>query len=66
MARIKESYYEVPRELLLFFYYPSKEYMAYLMTVRELSFLDEISCMDLFDENKEREKIIVFDIGWEL
>ncbi len=62
IARIKESYYEAPREMLLFFYYPSKEYIAYLMTVREFSFLDEISCIDLFNENKEREKIIVFEI----
>lgn len=62
MARVRESYYEVPRELLLFFYYPSKEYVAYLMTMRELSFLDEINCVDLFDGNNEREKIIVFKI----
>ena len=62
IARIKESYYEAPREMLLFFYYSSKEYIAYLMTVREFSFLDEISCIDLFNENKEREKIIVFEI----
>ena len=31
-----ESYYENPRELLLFFYYPSDEYISYLMTVDEL------------------------------
>ena len=62
MARIRESYYEVPRELLLFFYYPSKEYVAYLMTMRELSLLDEINCVDLFDGNNKREKIIVFEV----
>ena len=62
MARIRESYYEVPRELLLFFYYPSKEYVAYLMTKRELSFLDEINCVDLFDGNNEREKILIFEL----
>ena len=63
IARIKESYYESPRELLLFFYYPSKEYVAYLMTMRELSFLDEINCVDLFEGNNEREKILIFEIG---
>ena len=62
MARIRESYYEVPRELLLFFYYPSKEYVAYLMTMRELSLLDEINCVDLFDGNNEREKILIFEL----
>ena len=44
MARIIESYYENPREVFLFFYYPSEEYISYLMTVDELEFYDEISC----------------------
>lgn len=62
MARILESYYEKPREMLLFFYFPSTEYISYLMTVDELSFYDEIDCSDLFEENKDREKIVVFQI----
>ena len=33
MARIIESWYADPREILLFFYYPSDEFMCYLMTV---------------------------------
>ena len=48
LARVLESYYENPRELLLFFYYPSDEYISYLMTVDELIFSDEIDCRDLF------------------
>ena len=63
MARVLESYYENPRELLLFFYFPSPEYISYLMTVDELSFYDEIDCSDLFDENKDREKIVIFQLG---
>ena len=63
MARILESYYENPRELLLFFYFPSAEYISYLMTVEELSFYDEIDCSDLFEENGDREKIIIFQLG---
>ena len=47
--KISRSYYEDPREMLLFFYYPSDEYTAWLMTVPELEFYDEISCEDLFD-----------------
>ena len=63
MARIIESYYENPREVLLFFYYPSKEYISYLMTVDELEFYDEIACGDLFEGNDSREQIMIFRIG---
>ena len=60
MARILESYYENPREILLFFYYPSEEYISYLMTVDELEFYDEISCGDLFEGSDPREQIMIF------
>jgi len=60
MARIIESHYEEPREAFLFFYYPSKEYISYLMTVDELEFYDEIECGDLFGENDVREQIMIF------
>ena len=60
MARIIESYYEKPREQFLIFYYPSDEYISYLMTVGELEFYDEIACGDLFGGNDERERIMIF------
>lgn len=60
MARMIESYYEKPRENFLFFYYPSEEYISYLMTVDELEFYDEISCDDLFEGNDLRERIMIF------
>ena len=60
MARIIESYYTTPREMLLFFYYPSDEYMCYLTTLDELEFYDEIDCIDLFDGNNSRERIMIF------
>lgn len=60
MARIIESYYENPREVLLFFYYPDDEYIAYLMNVDELEFYDEIECEDLFEGNDQRERIMIF------
>ena len=63
MARIMESYYEHPRQILCFFYYPSDEYLTYLMTVDEMMFTDEIDCSDLFGENNERERIMIFEIG---
>lgn len=63
LARVLESYYENPRELLLFFYYPSDEYISYLMTVDELIFSDEIDCKDLFPGENKRERIVVFEVG---
>lgn len=57
MARIIKSYYEQPREMYLFFYYPSEEYIEYLMTVDELEFYDEIDCRDLFEGNDPRERL---------
>ena len=61
MARIIESYYEWPRELFLFFYYPSDEYVSYLMTVDELEFYDEIECDDLF-AGDARERVLIFQL----
>ena len=60
MARIIESYYENPREIFLFFYYPSEEYISYLMTVDELEFYDEILCEDLFEGKDLRERVMIF------
>ena len=62
MARILESYYASPREVFLFFYYPSDEYISYLMTVDELEFYDEIECEDLFGGNDPRERIMIFSL----
>ena len=62
MARIIESYYEKPREAYLFLYYPSEEYISYLMTKDELQFYDEIDCRDLFEGNDSRERILIFSI----
>ncbi|MBE5873808.1 MAG: SAM-dependent methyltransferase [Lachnospiraceae bacterium] len=64
VARIIESYYENPREMLLLFYYPSDEYISYLMTVGELEFYDEIDCSDLFEGNDSRERIMIFKGGF--
>ncbi len=63
LNRIVESYYENPRDMLLFFYYPDDAYISYLMSVSEITFLDEIDCMDLFEKKDDRERIMVFEIG---
>ena len=67
MARIIESWYESPREIFLFFYYPADEYISYLMTVDELDFYDEIECGDLFGGKDTRERILIFQLpGYEI
>jgi len=62
MARIVESWYENPREIFLFFYYPADEYISYLMTMDELDFYDEIMCDDLFEGSDPRERIMIFQL----
>lgn len=62
LGKILDSYYETPRTMRLFFYYPDDDYVTCLMTAEELMFLDEIDCRDLFAGNNERERILVFEI----
>ena len=64
MARICDSWYENPRDIFLFFYYPADEYISYLMTVDELEFYDEIECEDLFEGNDPRERIMIFQLPY--
>lgn len=61
LSRIMESYYMFQRKIMMFFYYPSDEYISFLMTVDELIFVDEIDCRDLFQGNDSREKIMIFE-----
>ena len=62
VGKILDSYYENPRQMLLFFYYPNDEYLSYLMTEPMLSFLDEIDCQDLYEGENTRERILIFEI----
>ena len=62
IARILESWYENPREVFLFFYYPADDFLSYLMTVDALEFYDEIECDDLFDGKDIRERIMIFQL----
>ena len=61
MNKIEESYYKNPREILFFFYYPSDEYVAYLMTKERVFFADEIDCRDLFEGDNKRGKVLIFE-----
>ena len=59
--RILWSWYEDPRKMRLFFYYPTDEAVALLMMTDELMFADEIDCGDLFDSADKRERILIFE-----
>ena len=56
------SWYENPRKMQLFFYYPTDEDVALLTGTEELMFADEIDCSDLFDGEQKRERILVFEM----
>ena len=62
MGKILDSYYENPRQMTLFFYYPHEDYVAYLMAKDNLMFVDEIECEDLFEGKNPREKILIFEV----
>lgn len=62
IAEIIKSCSEHPRDMLLFFYYPSDAYLTFLMAMEELEIFDEISCSDLFDGEDHRESIVIFTL----
>lgn len=62
LSNILNSYYENPREIKLFFYYPEKDTLALLMRQDHLLCIDEIDCEDIFSKRDSREKIFVFEI----
>lgn len=63
MNRILDSYDGNPRIIRCFFYYPQDEYVAFLSTIPELDFVDEIDCMDLFEKEDRRNRIMIFDVA---
>jgi hypothetical protein len=63
MVNVMESYRRVPRHIRLFVYYPQNAYIAYLSGIDEIMFYDEIDCTDLFEEEDDRNRIMIFDIG---
>ena len=66
LGRIIDSYFDNPRPMLLFFYYPTDEYSACLMEQRDLQLAGEIDCRDLFHNDDPKEKILVFRIAYEI
>lgn len=59
IKNIKKSKKDIKRDVMLYFYYPSVEYRSYLESDKEISFIEEIDCTDLFKEYNEREYILV-------
>lgn len=53
---------ENDREIKLFFYYPSKNYLEYLNNQNDITIITQLDCMDQFDEYNERECIAVFKL----
>ena len=60
LANVIASYYEMPREVLLFFFYPSDEYISHLMRVDELEFCGEIPCEGMIEADPRRERVAIF------
>ena len=62
LKNIKDSKKENEREIKLFFYYPSKEYLNLLDEDLEINHIEDIDCMDLFNTNDKREILAVYKI----
>lgn len=62
VTRLKESIYEKPRMIRLFFYYPSLEYVGYLMTSSNMEYIDEIDCGEILKDGNAKECIMIFDL----
>jgi 16S rRNA G966 N2-methylase RsmD len=60
IENVRESYEKKEREILLFFYYPSKEYIAYLDGEAGLTREADIDCRDLLETEDERECVLVY------
>lgn len=63
LERIYASYFEDPRQMYLFFYYPSEEYISHIMRDERLMFVDEVETADLFTGEDVRERIMVFEVA---
>lgn len=62
IGHILESYDHSPRDIKLFFYYPSPDYEDFLKDHERLEEIDEIPCFDLFEETNARERILVYRV----
>ncbi len=59
LARIAQSQYDAPRPVRLIFYYPSDDYLRFLMNEDGLTLTDELDLADLFPGDR-RERLLCF------
>ena len=64
LDRIRQSFYDHPRQIYILFYYPFEAEAGVLMTEESLMFLDEIDCSDLYGHYDRRERILVFEMSF--
>ena len=60
LNNIRESLNENPREFKLFFYYISKEYKDFLTEQKDIIYKDDLSLVDKFPNNDQRECISIY------
>lgn len=58
---LKESIKKNKRNVLLIFYYPSKKYLEYLNSEKDIKHIDDLDCKELFN-NDSREVISIYKI----
>ena len=63
LGNIFDSLYHHPREILLFFYYVNEEVENFLNNHVRLEVEEIIQCGDLFQENDEKERILVYRVN---
>lgn len=56
LGHLQQSYRENPREMLLFFYYPSEYYRRYLEAAENFEAVERIFCGDLFPKSMAAKK----------
>lgn len=63
LRQILAAYYEHPRRMRLFFYYPHDDTRRLLLgDFPELTLLEELDCSDLFAGDDPREQILIFGL----
>lgn len=62
IENIRKSKKKNDRDVILFFYYPSKEYLEFLNIQSDIYFVEKLECYHLFKDYNDREYIGVYKI----
>ena len=63
MERVVASYRQAPRDIMFFFYYPSKDYEEFLVNYENIELVECIDCQDLFEDKNDREKVLIYKMS---